>query len=73
VGEEPVTVDMVVRTLSRNIKLAQDTIRKMVTLIEENTPCDCQNALNNALITDKDHIDPEKRKQLGILIDKYLD
>jgi 5'-methylthioadenosine phosphorylase len=73
VGEEPVTVDMVVRTLSRNIKLAQETIRKMVTLIEESAPCDCQNALNNALITDKDHIDPEKRKQLGILIDKYLD
>jgi hypothetical protein len=64
---------MVVRTLSRNIKLAQETIRKMVTLIEESAPCDCQNALNNALITDKDHIDPEKRKQLGILIDKYLD
>jgi 5'-methylthioadenosine phosphorylase len=73
VGEEPVTVDMVVRTLSRNIKLAQETIRKMVTLIEEIAPCDCHNALNNALITDKDHIDPEKRKQLGILIDKYLD
>lgn len=73
VGEEPVTVDMVVRTLSRNIQLAQETIRKMVTLIDESFTCDCQNTLNNALITDKDHIDPEKRKQLGILIDKYLD
>ena len=73
VGEEPVTVDMVVRTLSRNIQLAQETIRKMVTLIDESLTCDCHNALNNALITDKDHIDPEKRKQLGILVDKYLD
>ena len=73
VGEEPVTVDMVVRTLSRNIQLAQETIRKMVTLIDESFTCDCHNALKNALITDKEHIDPEKRKQLGILVDKYLD
>lgn len=73
VGEESVTVDMVVRTLSRNIKSAQETIRKMVTLIDESLTCDCQNALNNALLTDKDRIDHEKQKQLGILIDKYLD
>lgn len=73
VGEEPVTVDMVVRTLSRNIKLAQETIRNMVTMIDVSTVCDCQSALKDALITDKDHIDPEKQEQLGILIDKYLD
>jgi len=73
VGEDPVTVEMVVRTLSRNINLAQETIRKMITMIDESTSCDCQDALQDALITDRDHIDPEKREQLGILIDKYMD
>jgi 5'-methylthioadenosine phosphorylase len=73
VGEEPVTVEMVVRTLSQNIKLAQETIRKMITTIDDSTGCDCQDALQDALITDRDHIDPQKREQLGILIEKYMD
>jgi len=73
VNEQPVTVDMVIRTLSRNVALAQDTIRKMVGLIDESFVCNCQNALQDAIITDQDHIDPEKGQQLGILIEKYLD
>ncbi len=73
VNEEPVTVDMVIRTLSRNINIAQETIRKMVMMIDESMICDCQNALQNALITDIDHINPKEQQQLGILIEKYLD
>ena len=73
VSEEAVTVDMVVKTLSKNIKLAQETIKKMVTLIDEAQHCECQNALQNALLTDPDHIDPQKRQQVARLIEKYLD
>lgn len=73
VNEETVTVDMVVRTLSQNITLAQETIKKLVTMIDETKPCGCQTSLKEAIITDKDHISGEKRQQLGILIEKYLD
>jgi len=73
VSEEAVTVDMVVRTLMKNVKLAQETIKKMVDLIDPTIECDCQHALKNALITNKTHIDPKKRKQLDLLIGKYLD
>ena len=73
INEETVSVDMVIRTLSQNISLAQETIRKMIMMIDDSIQCDCQNALQNALITDKNHIDPEKKQQLEILTEKYLD
>lgn len=73
VSEETVTVDMVIRTLSKNISIAQETIKQMVTIIDDSAACDCQDALQHALITDRDHIDPEKQHQLELLINKYLD
>lgn len=73
VSEETVTVDMVIRTLSKNISLAQEAIKNMVVRIDENADCDCQNTLQNALITNRDHIDPEKQAQIKLLIEKYLD
>lgn len=73
VSEETVTVDMVIRTLLKNVRLAQETIRKMVERIDPSVTCECEKALENALITNPDHIDPGKREQLNILVDKYLD
>jgi len=73
VSEETVTVDMVIRTLSKNISLAQEAIKNMVIMIDETAKCDCQNALQNALITNRDHIDPVKQAQIKLLIEKYLD
>lgn len=72
VSEESVTVDIVIRTLNKNIALAQDTIKKMVDLIDPASSCQCEYALENALITNPEMIDPEKRDQLRLLINKYL-
>ncbi len=72
VSEESVTVDIVIRTLNKNIALAQDTIKKMVDLIDPASSCQCEYALENALITNPEMIDPEKRDQLSLLINKYL-
>jgi len=73
VSEETVTVDMVIRTLSKNISLAQEAIKNMVAMIDVTDECDCHNALQNALITNRDHIDPVKQAQISLLIEKYLD
>lgn len=73
VSEKPVTVEMVVRTLQTNIALAQQTIRSIVAKIDTTVSCECEHALKDALITNPDHIDPEKRQQLDILVKKYLD
>ncbi len=72
VSEESVTVDIVIRTLNKNIALAQNTIKKMVDLIDPASSCQCEYALENALITNPEMIDPKKREQLRLLINKYL-
>ncbi len=72
VSEEPVTVEMVVRTLLQNVKIAQETIKNLVDRIDTSTSCECERALENALITNVENIDPQKRQELGILIEKYL-
>jgi hypothetical protein len=64
---------MVVQTLQKNIKLAQDTIRTMVNLIDPEASCGCEDALSTALITNPKAIDPEKRAELDLLVRKYLD
>jgi len=73
VSEETVTVDMVIRTLQQNIKLAQETIKNMVDRIDPNLDCNCHHTLRDALITNPQHIDADQRQQLDLLIGKYLD
>lgn len=72
-NEAPVTVEMVVQTLRKNITTAQKAIVKMVEMIDPSMSCDCENALQDALITDPQHIDPQKREEVNILIKKYLE
>ncbi len=73
VSEETVTLEMIVRTLQKNVKLAQDTIKNMVKRIDSSLDCDCHHALRDALITNPQHIDADQRQQLDLLIGKYLD
>lgn len=73
VSEEAVSLEMVVRTLQKNIHIAQETIRIMVNLIAPDEDCQCQHALENTFITSPRRIDPDKRQQLDLLIGKYLD
>jgi len=72
ISEKPVTVEMVIMTLMDNVNIAQNTIKKMVDKLDPSVKCDCEDGLKNAIITNPDHIDPEKREQLSLLVNKYL-
>lgn len=72
ISEEPVTVEMVIMTLLDNVSIAQETIKNVVKAIDPSDDCSCEDGLKNAIITNPDHIDPEKRKQLSHLVKKYL-
>ncbi len=72
VTEEPVSVEMVVKTLHQNTEVAQQTILSLVEKLPEEDPCDCHHALENAFITYRDAVSPEAKKKLGLLVDKYL-
>ncbi len=74
VSEEPVSVEMVIKILNKNTRVAQEAIRSLVDLLPENRDhCHCENALASALITDPSRIPSETRQKLSLLVDKYLD
>lgn len=69
---EEVTIEMVLDNLLVNAQHAKDLIRTVVSRIPEVRECECARALTNAIITQKDLIPEAKKKDLGLLIDKYL-
>jgi len=71
--EEPVNVEMVMSTMQKNLKLAQEAVRHLATNLDTKQECDCDTALANALVTSPKHISKTQRKKLGLLVDKYLD
>jgi len=71
-SEESVNVDLVVKTLQKNTELAQQTIIKMVSTMDEHKDCTCNHALENAIITNRKYLRDEPLKNLGIILEKYI-
>lgn len=69
---ETVTIDMVIQNLLKNIENA----KRILSAIIKNTPrernCDCKDALKYAIITDKKLIPDKIKKDLDIIIGKYV-
>lgn len=72
--EAHVTVEMVVRTLKKNTELARASINRLVQAMDDwRGEFDAHSGLQDALITDREHISPNARDRLKPIIDKYLD
>lgn len=71
-NEEPVSVEMVVRTLMKNTEVAQVAVRSLVESLEDEKSCACANALKDAIITNPGRIPPETSSKLSLLVEKYL-
>jgi 5'-methylthioadenosine phosphorylase len=72
--EEPVTVEMVIRTLMGNTELAQKSISHLVANMDSWAGnFSAHHALKDALITDRSKISAAKRAELDPLVCKYLD
>lgn len=72
IAEEAVTVEIVIRTLKENTDLAQRSISLLVNSLDHESHCLCHDALQSALITDRDQIPDAAIEKLGILIAKYI-
>ncbi|NOK63574.1 MAG: S-methyl-5*-thioadenosine phosphorylase [Chloroflexi bacterium AL-W] len=68
-----VTVDMVVQVLQANARLAQEIIRHTIPLIGAGFDSPAHTALATAIITNPSVIPEAKRKQVELLVGKYLD
>jgi len=68
-----VTTEMILGTLQKGI----DTVRRILKLLLPSIPqkrdCACANALKYAIATETKYIPKKKRKELELLIGKYLD
>jgi 5'-methylthioadenosine phosphorylase len=73
VDEAPVTVEMVIQTLNKNVQAAQAVIRQLVSSLPEERSCVCGSSLASAIITPPAAIPPATRKKLDLLVKKYLE
>ena len=76
ISEDPVSVEMVIRTLMKNTAVAQQAIQHLAANLTGDDSgsrgCGCDTALANAIITNVDHISAPTRLKLDLLVRKYL-
>ena len=67
-----VEIEHVIAILQKNVALAQRVIQRALPFIPSARACPCATALKNAIVTARDKIPEEARRDLSILIGKYL-
>ena len=70
--EEDVSVEAVVRILAQNVETAKRLIRAAVPQIPEARDCCCAHALRDAIITARETIPVEVKRDLAPLVGKYV-
>lgn len=72
VSEEPVTVEMVIRTLSANTTYAQEALTTLAAVPADRSHCPCPTALADALLSDRASLPESVKHKLQPLVGKYL-
>jgi 5'-methylthioadenosine phosphorylase len=70
--EKPVTVDMVVQCLLKNVENSKKIIRELVRTMPVERTCSCAQALKYAILTDKKKIPAQVKQRLAPLVGKYV-
>ncbi|MCK4723322.1 MAG: S-methyl-5'-thioadenosine phosphorylase, partial [Dehalococcoidia bacterium] len=70
--EESVSVEMLIANLFRNAATAKNIIRTAAVRIPQQRQCICAQALKDAIITAPKKIPAQRKRELGLLIGKYL-
>ena len=71
-SEKAVSVELVIEVLNRNVEVARQAILNLVRMQPETSDCECQHAMQNTLITQRDRIPMDTAEKLDLLIGKYL-
>ncbi len=69
---EPVNVAMVIETLHRNLRIAQEGVANMVEALDEHADCDCHHALDQAIMTSPSHMAADLLEQLRPIVGRFL-
>ena len=71
-NSEPIPIDVIIETLSRNTHKMREIIKLAVDRIPVERHCRCSSALKTAIVTEPEMIPAEKKTELKLLIGKYL-
>jgi 5'-methylthioadenosine phosphorylase len=72
-SHDSVTVEMVVQNLLKNAEMGKRIVRYAASEIPvDRAQCPCPHALRDAIMTARDRIPAKTRKDLALLLDKYL-
>jgi len=71
-NHESVTIDMVIRNLQNNIENSKKILLAAIKKLPEARSCACGEALKFAIVTDKKLIPAKTKKDLKIIIGKYV-
>jgi 5'-methylthioadenosine phosphorylase len=69
---DSVTVEQIITVLKTNVELAQRILMQAVKLFDANHPLEAQNALKNAIMTDRQKISPAVLERLKPILEKYF-
>jgi 5'-methylthioadenosine phosphorylase len=69
---DSVTVDMIVANLMQNARTAQQIIAEAVTRVPVERACPCATALATAIITRRDAIPVETKRELAAIVGRYV-
>jgi len=69
---ESVTIDLIIRNLSKNTENAKKMLACIIRNIPDKEGCHCSQSLKYAIVTDKKLIPRKTKKDLNIIIGKYV-
>jgi 5'-methylthioadenosine phosphorylase len=69
---ESVTAEMILTNLRKGVDTVKRILKSLLLSIPERRDCACASALKHAIVTDRKCIPEKKRKELELLIGKYL-
>ncbi|GAI03398.1 unnamed protein product [marine sediment metagenome] len=70
--EETVSVDLIIQNMRKNIQNARKLIKSAISKIPQKRDCLCAQALKDAIVTQVKEIPGEVRKNLDIIIGRYI-
>jgi len=71
-AEESVTIEMVIANLQKNVGRAKSIIKTAISRIPQARQCGCGEALKDAIITAPDKTPEKTKRELALLVGKYL-
>ena len=69
---ESVTVEMVISNLLKNVETSKALLRNLIPSLQGERSCLCQSALKDAIITPKEQIPEDRKKELAPITGRYL-